>query len=455
MKVVICGANQIGYNIASYLAAEENDIIIIDESPEQIGYIRETLDVQAVVGLGSRPDLLEELAGDNTDILIAVMPSDEHNIIACQIGQSLLNIPVKIAHIRNQSYLNSRWLNKNLSSFPIDYIISPERQVAQVILSNLKIPGVMEVLHLKNSESLVLFLHFDERSPMNNIPLRQIGEQFSGLPFRVLGIFRNDQFTIPQGQDYLQAGDDAYILVERDKLSRFLAVFGIKSEPLNKIVIAGGGNVGLYLAQGILSDMPDVSLKIIENNRERARFLAENLENVVVLHGNAIDLNVMKEAKVSQSDMLVSVTNDDAANILSSLLGKNLGVPRVTTLVSNMMYPKFLPSLGVDSILNPGFITISTILNHIRRGSIRTAHVLQGQVGEIFEANVPSDSKLIGEKFALLNVNEKSMVGGIVRDGTFYIPQSEEFIEEGDHLILLVNNTYIGRVEKMLRSRNE
>lgn len=455
MKVVICGANQIGYNIASYLAAEENDIIVIDESPDLIAYVRETLDVQAVVGLGSRPDLLEELAGTNTDILIAVMPSDEHNIIACQIAQSLLNIPTKIAHIRNQSYLNSRWFDKTVHSFPIDYIISPERQVAQVILSNLKIPGVMEVVHLKNSESVVLFLHFDEHSPMNNIPLRQIGEQFVGLPFRVLGIFRNDQFVIPQAHDYLHSGDDAYVLVERDKLSRFLAVFGIKSEPLGKIVIAGGGNVGLYLAQGILRDMPDISLKVIENNRERARFLAETLEDVVVLHGNAIDLNVLKEAKLSQTDMLVSVTNDDAANILSSLLGKNLGVPRVTTLVSNMMYPKFLPSLGVDSILNPGFITISTILNHIRRGSIRTAHVLQGQVGEIFEASVPSDSKLIGEKFSLLNVQDKSIVGGIVRDGVFYIPSSEEFIEEDDHLILLVNNTYIGRVEKMLRSRNE
>ncbi|MDC0349184.1 Trk system potassium transporter TrkA [Alphaproteobacteria bacterium] len=455
MKVIICGANQIGYNIASYLAAEENDIIIIDESPELIGYVQETLDVQAVIGQGSCPSLLEELAGDDTNILIAVMPSDEHNIIACQIGQSLLKIPVKIAHIRNQSYLNSKWLDQEVHNFPIDYIISPERQVARVILSNLKIPGVMEVVHLENSESIALFLHFDEHSPMNNIPLQQIGEQFSGLPFRVLGIFRNEDFVIPGAQDYLMSGDDAYVLVEREKLSRFLAVFGIKSEPLEKIIISGGGSVGLYLAQGILREMPDVSLKIIENNKDRARFLAETLEDVVVLHGNVIDLNVLKEAKVSQSDMMVSVTNDDAANILSSLLGKNLGVPRVTTLVSNMMYPKFLPSLGVDSILNPGFITISTILNHIRRGSIRTAHVLQGEVGEIFEASVPSDSKLIGEKFGLLNVHEKSIVGSVIRNESFYIPRSDEFIEENDHLILLVSNTYIGRIEKMLRSRND
>ncbi|UNM06208.1 MAG: NAD-binding protein [Holosporaceae bacterium] len=213
--------------------------------------------------------------------------------------------------------------------------------------------------------------------------------------------------------------------------------------------------MALYLAQGILKEMSDVSIKIIEHNKDRARALAEQLEDVVVLHGNVIDLSVLKEAHVGQVDMVVSVTNDDAANILSSLLSKSLGAPRVTTLVSNMMYPKFLPSLGVDSILNPGFITISTILNHIRRGSIRTAYILQGEVGEIFEASVPSNSKLIGEKFALLNASEKSIVGGVIRGENFYIPKSDEFIEENDHLILLVKNSYISRLEKLLRSRNE
>lgn len=455
MKVVICGATQIGYNIASYLAAEENDITVIDHSPERIKHVQETLDVRAVVGEESCPNLLEEVAGNDTYILIAVTDSDEHNIISCQIAHSLLKIPVKISHIRNENYLNSRWLDYSRSDFPIDYIISPERQVARVILSNLKIPGVMEVVHLKNKEAIAVLVHFDERSPMNNVPFRQMGEQFPGMPFRVMGILRQDEFIIPGPQDYLMAGDDAYILVEREKLFRLLTILGVKSDPLHNILIAGGGNVALYLAQGILKEMDDVSVKIIENNRDRARMLAEALEDVVVLHGNVIDLNVLKEAQVGNTDMVISITNDDAANILSSLLSKNLGAPRVMTLVSNMMYPKFLPSLGVDSILNPGFITISTILNHIRRGSIRTAHILQGEVGEIFEASVSSNSRLIGEKFSLLNVADKAIVGGVVRGDRFFIPHSEEFIEENDHLILLVQNKYISRLEKLLRSRNE
>ncbi len=453
MKAIICGANQIGYNIAAYLAAEENDIVVIDESPERIAYVQETLDVRAVLGRGSHPEVLRSVDAGSADILIAVMPSDELNILACEVGASLFNIPVKIAYIRNQSYLNSEWITEKKGHIPIDYIISPERQVAQVILSNLKIPGVLQVINLKNPLAVVLNIHFHEHSSMNNILLRQIGEQFSDLPFCVLGILRNDRLIIPQAQDQFMAGDEAYILVGREKLLRFLSIFGIRSDPLNKIIVAGGGNVGLYLVEGILREMPGVVVKIIEQNRDRAQLLAQTLENVVVLHGNAIDINVLKEANVSQSDMFLALTNDDAANILSSLLVKNLGGKWVTTLVSNMMYPKFLPSLGVDSILNPGFITISNILNHVRRGDIASAHVLQGELGEIFEAKVALGSKLIGEKFQTLNDIDKSIVGGAVRDGEFWIPQSEELIEEGDHLILLVGSEDLGRVEKFFRTR--
>jgi trk system potassium uptake protein TrkA len=453
MKAIICGANQIGYNIAAYLAAEENDIVVIDESPERIAYVQETLDVRAVLGRGSHPEVLQAVDAGSADILISVMPSDELNILACEMGSSLFNIPVKIAYIRNQSYLSSEWITEKKGHIPIDYIISPERQVAQVILSNLKIPGVLQVINLKSQLAVVLNIHFHEHSSMNNILLRQIGEQFSDLPFCVLGILRDDRLIIPQAQDQFIAGDEAYILVAREKLLRFLSIFGIRSDPLNKIIVAGGGNVGLYLVEGILNEMPGVVVKIIEQNRDRAQFLAQTLENVVVLHGNAIDINVLKESNVSQSDMFLALTNDDAANILSSLLVKNLGGKRVTTLVSNMMYPKFLPSLGVDSILNPGFITISSILNHVRRGDISSAHVLQGELGEIFEAKVGPGSKLIGEEFQILNDATKSIVGGATRDGEFWIPKSEDLIEEGDHLILLVGNEDLGRVEKFFRTR--
>lgn len=451
MKAIICGANRVGYNIAAYLSADDNDIIVIDDAPERIAYTQETLDVQAVLGQGSYPDVLASVGAQNADLLIAVTASDEQNIIACQVAASLFNIPIRIASVRSQSYLDSPWLENKDSHLSIDYVISPERQVAKAILANLDIPGVMEVIHLQDSSSVVLILHFHPHSPLNNMPLQHIGEEFEGLPFKVLGIMRQDSLIIPQAHDQLHAGDDAYIIVEKDKLSRLLAVFGVKSTPLNKVIIGGGGNVGLFLAQSLTKYRPSVIVKIIEQSKERGHFLAQNLENVVVLHGNAIDINVLKEANVTQADMYVAVTNDDAANILSSLLAKNLGKTRATTLVSNMTYPKFLPSLGVDSIMNPGFITISSVLNHIRRGNIRTAHVLQGGFGEILEATIPPESKLVGELFGVFNAPDQSVVGGCVRNNVFFIPKSHEEIHPHDHLIILVTCQEHHRIEKMFR----
>ncbi|MEI8320517.1 MAG: Trk system potassium transporter TrkA [Alphaproteobacteria bacterium] len=452
MKAIICGATQIGYSIAAYLAAKENDIIVIDESAERIAYVQETLDVQAIQGCGAHPDLLESLGAASADLLIAVMQSDEQNIISCQIADSLFKIPKKIAHIRNQSYLNSVWIKKPEYKIPIDYIISPEQQVARVILSNLQVPGTMEVVSLTNSHTVVISIHMNAHCPMNNIPLQQIGEQFPQMPFRALTIIRHDHFIIPQAKDYLQANDMVYILIEKVKLQKFLSVFAINSEPIQRLVVAGGGNVGFYLAQGIQQSMPNVDLKIIESNKDRAQLLAQSLESAVVLHGSAVDINVLKEANVAQSDMFVAITNDDATNILSSLLAKNFGCLRVSTLVSNIMYPKFLPSLGIDSILNPSFVTISKVLNHVRRGLIQSVHVLQGGSGEIFEATVAHGSEVIGSPISVLEHDKQSMVAGLIRDHVFSMPHSADIIEEGDQLILVLASKFIPKIEAMFRT---
>lgn len=451
MKAIICGATQIGYSIASYLSSKDNDVIVIDESSERLSYVQETLDVQTFHGCGAHPDLLEAAGAQSSDLLIAVMASDEKNIISCQVAHSLFKVPKKIAHIRSQSYLNSPWLIQTDYKDSINYIISPEQQVARVILSNLQIPGAMEVISLSTPQAVVISIHLSAHCPMNNIPLQQIGEQFPQMPFRVLSIIRHDHFIIPQAKDYLQPEDVAYILVEKTKLQKFLSVFAIQSEPIERLVLAGGGNVGFYLAQGIKQLMPTLDLKIIENNKERAQFLAQSLESTVVLHGSAVDINVLKEANVSQADMFVAITNEDATNILSSLLAKNFGCLRVSTLVSNIMYSKFLPSLGVDSILNPSFVTISKVLNHVRHGLIQSVHVLQGGLGEIFEATVAHGSELIGSSFSLLENDRQSIVAGLIRENVFSTPRSADIIEEGDHLVLVLATDAITKIEKFFK----
>ncbi len=197
--------------------------------------------------------------------------------------------------------------------------------------------------------------------------------------------------------------------------------------------------------------MPSLSIRLIESDKERAHYLAQILENTVILNGNICDVKVLHEANVSQADMFVAVSNDDAANILSSLLTKNLGSARSTTLVSNMMYPKFLPVLGIDSIMNPGLVTISSLLNHIRRGDMRTAHVLPGELGEIVEVSVESDSGVEGQRFSTLNIPDEAVVGGVTRNGLFFIPKSQDPIHAKDHLVILVTNRARRRVERLFR----
>lgn len=452
MKAIIYGAGQIGYNIAAYLSAEENDIVVIDESAELVNKVNENLDVQAVQGFGSYPDLLEKVGANKADLMIAVTPCDEYNIIACQVAYSIFKIPTKIAHIRGAHYLNPAWQHiYNPNNIPVDHIISPEKEVAKNLVTNLDVPGAIEVVNLETDLCTVVGLYCKESCPIINTPLKQVGELFPNLNFRVLCIVREGMPLIPGPDDQMFKGDEVYIAIEQEKLPRLTTLFGLNTSPLEKAIIVGAGNVGIALANELLTKMPDLDLKIIEHNEQKAQMAAQMIEDAVVIHGDALDANRLKEANVTTTDMVLSVMNNDESNVLCALLSKNLGAKYVTSLVNNATYPKFLLSLGVDSVLNPGAVTMSHILKHVRRTDIRSLHVMQGDFGEIFECDVEADSKLIGEKFRCLNVLTKSIVGGVVRSEEFIIPSSQDFIEENDHIILLVKRDFIPEIEKLFR----
>lgn len=452
MKAIIYGAGQIGYNIAAYLAAEENDIVVIDESAELVNKVNETLDVQAVQGFGSYPDLLEKVGARKADLMVAVTPCDEYNIIACQMAYSVFNIPIKVAHIRGEYYLDPVWAHiYNPDNIPIDHIISPEKEVAKTIVNNLDVPGAIEVVNLDTDLCTVVGLFCKDTCPIINTPLKQVGELFPNLNFRVMCIVREGRPLIPGPDDQMRKGDEVYIAIEQEKLERLTSLFGLQTEPIDKAIIVGAGNVGLALANELLAKMPDIDLKIIEQNEQKAQFAAQMIEEAVVIHGSALDADRLKEANVTTADTVLSVMNNDESNVLCSLLSKNLGAKYVMSIVNNPTYPKFLLSLGVDSVLNPGAVTMAHILRHVRRTDLKSLHVMQGDFGEIFECDVQADSKLIGEKFRTLNVPQKSIIGGVIRGGEFIIPSSQDFIEENDHMILLVKRDYIAEIEKWFR----
>ena len=455
MKIIIYGAGEIGYSIAAYLAAEEHDIVVIDEDPDRIAHVSETLDVRTLQGHASYPDILEKAEASKTDLLIAVSATDEFNIMACQVAYSVFDVPIKIAHIRSDHYLDASWRHiYNPDNVPVDFIISPEREVAESLVENFKVPGTTSVIPVPDAPVSIVSLHCYQGSPLLEMPLAAIGEKFPELPFRVLTVIRQGNPLIPGPTDILKPEDEIYVTLERAHLARFLSVFGVESEPLDKLIIAGAGNVGISLAETMAAHMPDVNVKIIEKDAAIARKAAQTLEDVVVIHGDALDAKALREANVSSADMMVSVTSNDEVNVVSALLAKNFEAKHVTALVNKDSYPKFLPSLGVDSVLSPGTITISHILQHVRQGNIKSLCVLQGGFGEIFENKVEGDSPLIGEKFRLFNVPGQSNLGGVIRDGEFLIPRSQEFIQAGDHLILLVMRDSITQIETLFRSRS-
>ena len=450
MKLIIYGAGQVGYNIAAYLAAEDNDVIVIDESLERVNYVSQTLDVQAVQGQGSYPEVLAKVGAGDAQLLIAVSDSDELNILTCQVAHSIFKIPTKIAYIRNEHYLNSPALF-NEAGIGITHIISPEREVAKALAANLQVPGAAAVINLETEQAKIIGLRCHHGCPLIDTSLEQLPELFPNLEFRILTIVRDGSFLIPDGGDQLQIGDEAYILVDRDKINRLLHVFGVAEGMPHKIVIAGGGRVGAYLAQQIFKMFTNVDIKMIELDGETAQGTAHDVENAVVLQGNALDPHILREANLANADVFVSVMNDDQANILAALLGKSMGVPHVLTLVSRRTYLKLLPALGIDKAINPSAVTMSHILRHVRQGTIRSVHVLKDGFGEIFETDILQQSKLIGEKFKTLNISQKSILGGVIRHGVFFIPQMQELIEEGDHLILLIINEEIPRIEKLFK----
>ncbi|MGA0393955.1 MAG: Trk system potassium transporter TrkA, partial [Rhodospirillales bacterium] len=278
MKVIVCGAGQVGFSIARHLALENNDVIVIDQSPELVRQIGDTLDVQGIVGHAARPDVQEQAGASDADIIIAVTYADEVNMVACQVAHSLFDVPSKIARIRHQSYRNPIWANLFAREhMPIDVIISPEHEVANAIARRLQVPGSFETIPLADDMVKLLGVRITETCPIVNTPLRQLTQLFPDMNIVVIGIMRDEKPIVPSGEDQMLAGDEVYFVVDSSQITRAMAAFGHEEREARRLLILGGGNIGLLLAQTIENEHPSVNAKVIENNIERAETVASQL----------------------------------------------------------------------------------------------------------------------------------------------------------------------------------
>ena len=450
MKVVVCGAGQVGFNIAKHLAGEHNDVTVIDQEPALIQRINDSLDVRGLVGFASHPDMLEAAGIEEADMIIAVTFADEVNMIACQIAHSLFNVPTKIARVRHQSYLNPVWRDLfSRDHMPIDVIISPEVEVARAVKRRLDVPGAFDVIPFAGDQIRVIGVTCEEECPVVDTPLRQLTELFPDLNIVVSGIWRNDRLLVPTGDDQMLVGDEVYFVADSRHVTRALTVFGHEETEARRVIIVGGGNIGLDLARQVEAEEPNVRLKLIELNRNRAETVADNLKSSVVINGDALDSEILREANVQATETVIAVTDDDEVNILASLLAKRNGCQRVVTLINNASYVPLITSLGIDAAVNPRATTVSSILQHVRRGRIRGVHSLRDGIAEVIEAEALETSPVVGVPLRDVRMPAGIIVGAVVRGEQVIIPRGDTIIEVGDRVIVMALADMVRKVEKM------
>ena len=452
MKVIICGAGQVGWQIARHLASEKNDVTIVDNNEDLVSRATDTLDVKGVSGFASYPDVLNRAGAEDADMIIAATHSDEVNMVTCQVAHSIFDIPRKIARLRSQSYLDAIYADLyRRDHLPIDVVISPELEVAEAALKRLSSPNAFESETFLNNQAQLLGLHIDDNCPVVNTPLRQLTDLFSTLRVIVVGVRRQGVLFAPNAGDQLFYSDEVYLMCHSDDAIRTLDVFGKSQGEQNRIILIGGGNVGLRIAKSLEDSENRVRAKIIEKNRARAELAASALERTIVLHGDGLDSGLLEEASVSKTDTIMAVTDDDKTNMLAAVRAKSRGCKKAIALINDPTMSPLMEPLGIDAYINPRSTTVSSILRHIRHGKVKNVYSIGDAEAEVIEAQVMSTSPIAGSRIGDIDFPEGVIVGGILKNGEMVKPSSQSKIEEGDIIALFALSKDIPEVEKLLQ----
>ena len=453
MNIIICGAGRVGFSISKQLSAQGHSLTVIDQSSEFIQKINDTQDVKGIVGRATFPSVLEKAGAEDADMIIADTRSDETNMVICQVAHSIFNINKKIARIRSQEFLGSKW-NKlyGRSNLPIDVIISPELEVAKSLQRKLDAPGALDAVPFVNNKIKVLEINIGKECPLVNTELSSITERFPDLRANVLGVIRGDKFIILKKKDKMIVNDKAFVVVNASQIDITLAAFGHDEKPAKKILIVGGGNIGFNLAKNIENNSDGVRVKIIEKNKERAEFIANELNNTIVINGNGLDEDVLKEANIEEAETILSLTNDDEDNIMVSVLAeKNNPNKRTIALVNKQNYSLLQSSLKIDDLVDPRLTTVSTILKHVHKGTIETVYTLLDGEYEFIEAEVLETSELISKSIKESELPKEIRIGAIVRKKEVIIPKSNFKFEKKDLVVFLTKREHLEKVESLFR----
>ena len=451
MKIIILGANQVGSALAETLANEANDITVVDADTEKLRELKDHIDIGTVAGHPSLPDVLEKAGGHDADMIIAVTESDEINMVACRVAYSLFQTPKKICRIRASSYLVSDKLFGQ-HGLAVDTVISPELIVSSDIERLLDLPGSLQVLDFADGKVQLVAVKAYYGGPLVGQEIRLLRQHMPSVDTRVAAIFRKDRPIIPEGSTVIEAGDEVFFVAAQKDIRACMSELRRMDKPYKRLMIAGGGNIGMRLAQSV-EDRYQV--KIIERNLERCSLISETLNNAIVLNGEASQRDLLIEENISDTDVFLALTNDDEANIMSSLLAKRLGAKKVMTLINNSAYVDLVQGGEIDIAISPQQATIGKLLAHVRRGDVVNVHSLRRGAAEAMEAIAHGDeasSKVVGRAIEDIDLPEGTTIGAIVRNDEVLIAHDNTVVEPDDHVILfLVDRKRISEVERLFQ----
>ena len=453
MNIIICGAGRVGFTIAKQLTEQNHSITVIDQSSEDIQKANDSLDVKAIVGKATMPSVLEKANAKEADMIIAVTKNDEINMLICQVAYSLFKIPKKIARIRTQDYLNPKFSKiYNKENLPIDVIISPELEIAKSIQRKLEAPGALDNVPFAENKIRLLEILIDEKCPIVDIKLNDLTKKFPKLNANILGVVRDEKFIFLKKNDVMKKNDKVYVTINSSQMKETLTAFGHNEKISNKILIIGGGNIGFNLAKNIEQSFDDARIKIIEDDKNRAEFIANELNNSLVINGNGLDEDILTEVNLDEVETVIALTDDDEDNLMVSVLVEKFSKEKRTmALINKPNYSLLQSSLKIDDMIDPRMTTVSSILKHVHKGTIETVYTILNGEYEVIEAEIIETSELINKELKKSNLPDEIRIGAVLRKDEIIIPRSSFVFQKEDVVVFLAKRDQLPIVENIFR----
>lgn len=452
MKVVIVGAGEVGFHIARHLAHENKDVVVVDSDVDAIRRVSESLDVQVLNGSGSSPVVLEEAGIREAEILLAVTNSDETNLVACLVANIISPTTKKLARIRNADFDEYHDMFREYAPH-IDTLINPDIEVVKTIDRLMRVPGAVDVGEFADGRVNFIGINLDMDTRLDGVRLSELPVKEGEQRPLIAAVIRDEELIIPRGKDKLKAGDLVYFLCEREKLLSTLSVFDKHVEPVNRVLIVGGGRIGYRMAK--LFDERPFHTKIIEKKPDRCVMLAQKLNKVVILCGDGSDQGLLAEENIQDMDFVIMLTDDEETNILASLLARRMGARKTITQISKFSYFPLMNAIGIEQVVSPRLSAVNTILQHIRRGKVLSAISIKGEQAEVMEAVALETSDIVGKPLKNIAFPQGALVAGIMRKDQVIIPTGESVIAPDDRIIIFARRQAIPKIEKILAVKLE